>query len=64
MDITQLSSKDFSPEVQEWALNKLAEDRAFIEHRAKFGAPLVKAIATLILEMGQEEKGVKNDKWE
>jgi len=45
--------KDLSPDVIDWAKDKLAKDREYFLHQSKFGSPINRAIAALVLEIGE-----------
>ncbi len=47
--ITNLEHPDISQDFKKWARQKLANDKDYIEHRAKFGHEPLKSIAKLIL---------------
>jgi hypothetical protein len=52
--ITKLKPSDISQDFKKWASNKLANDKDYIEHRAKFGHEPLKSIAKLILIVGKD----------
>lgn len=56
-EVTRTIPVGLSTDVIDWARNKLALDGAYIRHQSKFGPPVIKAIATLILELGENEQG-------